>query len=310
MRAVTYHSYGKPDVLELGEVDEPKVGPDWVKIAVRASSVNPVDWKLASGGMDGVLDVFFPVIPGWDVAGVVEEVGPAVTELEVGDEVFGYVRKDAVHGGTYAEKVSAPRGTVARKPAGLSFAEAAALPLAGLTAYQALVHVLDVSEGDTVLVHAAAGGVGSFAVQIAVARGARVIGTASEDNHDYVAGLGAEPIEYGDGMLDRIVELAPDGVDAIFDPIGDDTLAMSPDLLAGGAAGRIVSIADPGVKDLGGHYVFVHPSVPDLEALAALADAGKLTVDIAATYPLADADKAWEDSMGGHTRGKIVLTVD
>ncbi|MBC7594394.1 MAG: NADP-dependent oxidoreductase [Kineosporiaceae bacterium] len=310
MKAIQYRTYGGPEVLEFGEVEEPKIGPDWVKVSVRATSINPVDWKLASGGLDGALDVFFPVTPGWDVAGVVEEVGPAVTELAVGDEVFGYVRKDAVRGGTYAEKVSAPIRTLTHKPANMSFAEAAAIPLAGLTAYQSLVHCLEVGTADTVLVHAAAGGVGSFAVQIAVARGARVIGTASEGNHDYVRGLGGEPVAYGDGLLDRVRQLVPGGVDAIFDTIGGETLAISGDLLARNAAGRVVSIADPGVKELGGTYVFVRPDVDDLDSLADLAQSGKLTVEIAASYPLAEAARAWEASMGGHTRGKIVLTVD
>ncbi|MBK5217137.1 MAG: NADP-dependent oxidoreductase [Propionibacteriales bacterium] len=310
MKAIQYRSYGGSEALEFGEVEEPKIGPDWVKVAVRATSVNPVDWKLASGGLDGALDVFFPVTPGWDVAGIVEEVGPAVTELAVGDEVFGYVRKDAVRGGTYAEKVSAPIRTLTHKPTNMSFAQAAAIPLAGLTAYQSLVHCLKVGEGDTVLVHAAAGGVGSFAVQIAVAQGARVIGTASEDNHDYVRGLGGEPITYGDGLVDRVRQLAPEGVDAIFDTIGGETLALSGDLLADDAAGRVVSIADPGVRELGGAYVFVRPDVDDLNALAGLAQAGKLTVEVAASYPLSEAARAWEASMGGHTRGKIVLIVD
>lgn len=310
MKAILYRSYGGPGVLEFGEVDEPKIGPDWVKVAVRATSINPVDWKLASGGLDGALDTFFPITPGWDVAGIVEEVGPSVTELAVGDEVFGYVRKDAVQGGTYAEKVSAPIRTVTHKPANMSFAQAAAIPLAGLTAYQSLVHCLKVGAGDTVLVHAAAGGVGSFAVQIAVAQGARVIGTASEGNHDYVRGLGGEPVTYGEGLVDRVRQLSPDGVDAIFDSVGGETLALSQDLLADDAAGRVVSIADPGVKELGGTYVFVRPNVDDLDALADLAQSGKLTVEIAASYPLSEAAHAWEASMGGHTRGKIVLTVD
>lgn len=310
MKAIQYRTYGGPEVLEFGEVEEPKIGPDWVNVAVRAASINPVDWGLASGGLDGALDVFFPVTPGWDVAGVVEEVGAAVTELAVGDEVFGYVRKDAVRGGTYAEKVGAPIRTLTHKPNNMSFAEAAAIPLAGLTAYQSLVHCLEVGAGDTVLVHAAAGGVGSFAVQIAVAQGARVIGTASEVNHAYVRGLGGEPVTYGDGLADRVRQLAPDGVDAIFDTVGGETLALSGDLLAANAAGRVVSIADPGVKELGGTYVFVRPNVDDLEALAGLAQSGKLAVEIAASYPLAEAARAWEAGMGGHTRGKIVLTVD
>nr|WP_254450969.1 NADP-dependent oxidoreductase [Aeromicrobium stalagmiti] len=292
----------------MTDVDEPKVGPDWVKVQVKATSVNPVDWKIASGGLDGALDTFFPVTPGWDVAGVVEAVGPAVTSLAPGDEVFGYVRKDAVHGGTYAEKVAAPIRTLAKKPANASFAEAAAIPLAGLTAFQALVHALDVAGDDVVLIHGASGGVGSFAVQIARSLGARVIGTASEGNHDYLRDLGAEPVEYGDGLVDRVRAIAPDGVTAVLDLNGGD-LDVSPELLADGSAGRIASIIDPAVKDLGGHYVFVHPDAADLDELAELFDDGTLTVQIAETFPLAETQKAWELSQEGHTRGKIVITV-
>lgn len=310
MKAVVYRKYGGPEVLELTEVDEPKVGPDWVKIAVRATSVNPVDWKVASGGLDGALDTTFPVTPGWDVAGVVEEVGPAVTRLAPGDEVYGYVRKDAVHGGTYAEKVSAPIRTVTEKPKNLSFEEAAAVPLTGLTAYQSLVHHLRLQPGETVLIHAAAGGVGAFAVQIARSLGARVIGTASEENHDYLRELGAEPFTYGDDLPGRVRAYMPEGVDAVFDLIGGDTLAQTTALLSDSSFGRVVSIADPGVKEMGGHYVFVHPDVDDLDALTELIEAGKLCVDIAETFALKDTDRAWEDSMGGHTRGKIVITID
>lgn len=193
MKAITYRTYGGPDVLEYGDVPDPKLGPDTVLIRVKAASVNPVDWKIQAGYLDGVMDTVFPVIPGWDVAGVVEEAGVGVTEFAPGDEVIGYAREDFVSRGTFAEYVAAPVRTLARKPVGLSFEEAAGLPLAGLTAYQALTRALNVGSGDTVLVHAAAGGVGSLAVQIARALGARVIGTASERNHDYLRGLGAEP---------------------------------------------------------------------------------------------------------------------
>lgn len=307
MKAITYSAHGAP--LELTEVDEPKIGPDWVKIAVKATSVNPVDWKVAGGGLDPYLDTFFPATPGWDVAGVVESVGAAVTTLVPGDEVFGYVRKDAVHGGTYAEKVSAPIRTIAKKPASLSFAEAAAVPLAGLTAYQALVHHLRIETGETVLIHGASGGVGSFGVQIARAHGVRVLGTASEANHDYLRGLDAFPFTYGEGLVDRVRAQFPEGVDAVLDLNGSD-LAVSPDLLSDTSFGRIASVIDPQVKALGGHYVFVHPDVSDLESLADLIDSGKLSVEIAETFALADTQAAWELSQKGHTRGKIVITVD
>ncbi len=311
MRAVTYREYGGTEVVRVEEVDDPKLGPDGVLVDVRAASVNPVDWKVASGGMDSMLDVFFPVVPGWDVAGVVAAVGPAVQHLAPGDEVYGYVRKDAVHGGTYAEKVVAPVRTVAPKPSTLDFGEAAAVPLAGLTAYQAVVHRLSVGEGQTVLIHAASGGVGSFAVQIARAHGARVIGTASEENHDYLRELGAEPVTYGEGLEARVRELAPDGVDAVVDLVGGEALQQSPGLLAPGADGQLVSVIDPAVTfDLGGSYLFVSPDANDLAALARMADAGQLTVEVAARYPLDDVAQAWDESMAGHTRGKIVLTTD
>lgn len=309
MKAITYSSYGGAEVLELTDVDEPKIGPDWVKVAVKASSVNPVDWKIAAGGLDGALDVFFPVIPGWDVSGVVEAVGPAVTTLAPGDEVFGYLRKDAVHGGTLAEKVAAPIRTLAKKPQTASFEQAAAIPLAGLTAFQALVHVLDVGPDDVVLIHGASGGVGSFAVQIATSLGARVLGTASEGNHDYLRGLGAEPVEYGDGLVERVRAGVPDGVTAVLDLNGGD-LAVSPALLAEGSGSRLASIIDPVVNEMGGQYVFVRPDVDDLDELAELFDDGTLTVEMAATFPLAETQKAWELSQDGHTRGKIVITVE
>lgn len=309
MKAVTFAEYGGPEKLTYGEVDDPKVGPDWVRVAVRATSVNPVDWKIASGGLDSALDVVLPAIPGWDVAGVVTEVGPAHRDLRVGDEVYGYLRKDAVHGGTYAEQVAAPRATLALKPSSLSFEEAAAVPLAGLTAFQALEDALQVGADDVVLVHGASGGVGVFAVQIAAARGARVIGTASEANHDFVRELGGEPVAYGDGLADRVRALAPDGVTAVLDTRGGDALTTAPDVLADQHQGRVASIADPAVAELGGTYVFVHPDVDDLAALATLADAGDLRVPIASTYPLERVADAWRESMEGHVRGKIVLTV-
>lgn len=307
MRAITYTEFGGPEVLTHGETDDPTVGPDTVLVRVRASSVNPVDHKVRAGYLAGAIDTFFPVVPGWDVAGVVEAVGPAITEFTVGDEVYGYVRADVVHGGTLAELVAAPVRTLARKPASLSFVEAAAVPLAGLTAYQALVHALAVGEGDVVLVSGASGGVGSFAVQIAVSRGARVIGTASEGNHDYVRSLGAEPTTYGDGLLDRLRALAPGGLDAAFDLFGGDDLTAATSLLHDRT--RVASVADASVTEQGGHYVFVRPSAPDLDALTALADAGTLHVEVAETFPLERAADAHRAVEGGHVRGKVVVTV-
>ena len=307
MRAITYSRYGGADVLELTEQPIPKVGADTVLVRVRAASVNPVDWKLRQGYLDAVMDVHFPVVPGWDVAGVVERVGLDTPEYQVGDEVFGYVRKDWVHGGTFAQYVSAPVRTLARKPVTLSFEEAAAVPLAGLTAYQS-IRRSGVTAGQTVLVHAAAGGVGGFAVQIAKALGATVVGTASESNHEFLRGLGAEPVTYGDGLVERVRAVAPEGVDVVLDYGSPDAVATAPALLRAG--GTIASIVDAKARDeLGGHYVWVRPDSADLAALGALVDDGKVRVEVARVFDLADAAAAHEASASGHVRGKVVVRV-
>ncbi|WP_421735754.1 NADP-dependent oxidoreductase [Cellulomonas sp.] len=308
MRAITYSRYGGPDVLELTEQPTPKVGADSVLVRVRAASVNPVDWMVRAGHLDALMDVTFPAVPGWDVAGVVERVGLDTPEYQVGDEVYGYVRRDWVQGGTFAEYVAAPVRTLARKPVSLSFEEAAAVPLAGLTAYQTIRRA-GVRAGQTVLVHAAAGGVGSFAVQIARSLGARVIGTASARNHEYLRGLGAEPVEYGDGLVDRVRALASEGVDVVLDFGGDDLVGTSRALLAEG--GTVASIVNAAARDeLGGQYVWVRPSTEDLDALTALIDAGTVTVDVAEVFELADAAAAHETIQTGHVRGKVVVRVD
>ncbi|GAB3210405.1 NADP-dependent oxidoreductase [Marinactinospora endophytica] len=308
MKAVVYDRYGGPEVLRVAEVPDPKVGPDSVLIRMRATSVNPVDWKVREGYLDGLLDAFFPVIPGWDVAGVVEQPGPAVSEFAPGDEVIGYAREDVVRRGTYAQKIAAPVRALARKPRNLSWAQAASLPLVGLTAYQALVHHLKVGADDVLLVHAAAGGVGSVAVQIARSRGARVIGTASERNHDFLRSLGAEPVAYGDGLVERVRELVPDGVTAVFDTIGGEALKATPELTAPGA--RVASVVETSVTDLGGDYVFVRPDSADLTALVELVEAGKLTVEVSEVFPLEEAAEAQRRNAEGHTRGKIAIEID
>ncbi|QTD97546.1 NADP-dependent oxidoreductase [Streptomyces cyanogenus] len=308
MKGISYRRYGGPEVLEYGELRDPKVGPDQVLVKVRAAAVNPVDWKCREGYLDPVLDAVFPVIPGWDVSGVVVQPGAAVTEFAVGDEVIGYVREDFLSRGTFAEYVAAPVRTLARKPRRLSFEEAAGLPLAGLTAYQVLVKALEVKRGETVLVHAAAGGVGSLAVQLAAHLGARVIGTAGERHHDHVRALGGEPVAYGDGLAERVRGLAPEGVEAVFDTIGGDTLKTSANLIA--PEGRLASIADPEVVAYGGRYCFVRPDAEDLRHLSHLADQGVVTVHVQQTFPLTRTADAHRLSQEGHTRGKIVVTVE
>lgn len=307
MRAMTYDHYGDDSVLELTDQPMPKVGPGEVLVRVKTASVNPVDWKLMGGGLDQLMDVYFPVIPGWDVAGVVERVGIDTPEFAAGDEVFAYARKDVVHGGTFAEYVTVPVRALARKPAALDWAAAGALPLAGLTAYQSLSR-LHVGPLDTVLIHNGAGGVGSLAVQIATAMGATVIASSSPANHGYLRELGAaHAVAYGDGLVDAVRAVAPAGVDVVLDYVGgveEQTLAV----LAEG--GRHGSIADPSVLEHGGHWFWVRPSGSDLDALAGLVDAGTLRVDVADTYPLERLADAFGASREGHVRGKLVLTVD
>ncbi len=311
MKAITYSRYGGPDVLEYREdAPDPKVGPDSVLVKVRAASVTPVDWKCREGYLDGILDPVFPVTPGWDVSGVVVRPGASVSEYAVGDEVIGYVREDFLSRGTFAEYVAAPVRTLARKPRNLSFEEAAGLPLVGLTAYQVLARSLGVRTGETVLVHAAAGGVGSVAVQLARRHlgAAHVIGTASVRNHDFVRELGGEPVTYGEGMADRVRRLAPGGVDAVFDTVGGDTLKDSVELLAPG--GRLVSIADPDVVGFGGQYYFVRPDAADLAHLSELVEQHVVSLHVSETFPLERAAEAHRLNAEGRTRGKIVVTVD
>ncbi|MER6395083.1 NADP-dependent oxidoreductase [Kitasatospora sp. NPDC001603] len=307
MKAIAIRRYGGPEVVEYTDLPDPKVGPDSVLVEVRAAGVNPVDWRVRDGALDGLLDVHFPLVMGWDAAGVVRAVGGGVTEFAPGDEVYGYVRKDSVEHGTYAELVAAPVRTLARRPAALDWAQSGGLPLAGLTALQGL-RALRVTAGETVLVHAAAGGVGHLAVQIAKAFGARVIGTAGERNHDYLRGLGAEPVAHGEGLAERVRALAPGGVDAALDLVGGGAVEVSAALVADPS--RIASVTDYRVKALGGHYVWVRPDAAGLAELAALADDGRLTVTVASTFPLAQAGSAQALSAEGRTRGKIVLLVD
>lgn len=307
MRAAIYDNFGGADVLDVREVEDPPVGPDTVLVRVRATSVNPVDWKIREGYLQGAYPHHLPIVPGWDVAGVVEAVGPAVvTGVQVGDEVFGYVRRDDVKHGTAAELVPAPERTVTEKPASLSFEEAAAVPLAGLTAYQALTEALDVQAGDRVLVHAAAGGVGHLAVQIAVALGAEVVATASPRNHDFLRDLGAtEVVDYHAGPVSEQLSMP---ADAVLDLVGGDALTDAPNQVKD--VTRVASIIDAAtVLEMGGRYVFVRPERAHLDALARLADEGKLRVEVADRLPLdriADAHRASQD---GHVRGKVVVTV-
>lgn len=300
---MTYSEYGSTDVLQLTEQPTPKLGPGCVLIRGERASVNPVDWKLMAGGLDGMMDVVFPVVPGWDVAGVVEAVGPDTPEFSPGDRVASYGRKDVVHGGTYAELVALPATSVARIPEGVSADVAAGLPLTGLTALRSL-ETLELTGDDTLLIHAASGGVGYLAAQLARSRGATVIGTASRRNHDKLRAIGVTPVEYGEGLVDRVRELAPEGVDAVADFVGDvreQTLAVLSE------GGRHVSIADPSVEEVGGRWVWVRPDGARLQQLLDAVAAGELDVEIDRAFALPEAGRAMDTSAEGSANGKLII---
>jgi NADPH2:quinone reductase len=308
MKAVEYSQFGGADVLRVvDDRPEPHIGPDSVLVKVVAVGLNPVDYKVREGYLQGLIDTTLPAVPAWDVAGVVVKAGLDTPELAEGDEILAYARKDTVGDGTLAEYVSVPVRTAAKKPAGLTFEQAAALPLAGLTALQT-VRRSGLGAGSTVLVHAAAGGVGSIAVQLAVRAGARVIGTASARNHDYLRSLGAEPVAYGDGLVDAVRALAPECVDVILDYVGGQAIDTAADLLASG--GTIVSITDARARtELGGQYAWVRPDPAGLAELADLVAQGAVRVEIAETFDLDHAADAFRSLEQGHTRGKIVVTI-
>lgn len=309
MKAVALTEFGEPDVLSVQDLPEPLVGPDVVLVEVRAAGVNPVDFKIRQGHLRGAFPHHTPLIPGWDAAGVVRAAGPAVRDYRVGDEVLGYVREDHVQHGTYAELVAAPERTLAHKPAGLGFDRAAALPLAGLTALQTL-NAVRVGRGDTVLVHAAAGGVGHLGVQIAQQLGAsRVLGTASERNHAFLRELGAQPVTYGPELAERVAELVGgDGkVDAVVDFAGGRALQDSPGLVR--EVSRHGSVLDAQTAlGQGGQYVFVRPDSQQLAWLADLAARDALRVELARELPLDEAAAAHRLLEDAHVRGKVVLT--
>ena len=315
MRAVVQHSFGGPDVLRVEEVPRPVPLPTEVLVRVHAAGINPVDWKTRVGGaMAGVLGEP-PFTLGWDVSGVVAEVGFGVTTLKVGDEVYGMPWFPRAVGG-YAEYVTAPARQFARKPATISHEQAAAVPLAALTAWQALVDTADVQPGQRVLIHAAAGGVGHFAVQFAKHLGAHVTGTASRSRHDWLTALGAD--ELIDYTTTRFEEAAKD-IDVVIDLVGDarhNTSTRSLDVLRPG--GLIVAIpagVSPQLlqaaqkRGLRTSAFLVEPDGPALARIAALIDAGEVKVEVEEVFPLEQAAQAHTRGESDRTRGKLVLRV-
>lgn len=307
MRAISPRTWGGPEVLELIEVDRPDPIATEILVRVHAAAINPTDWKSRQTGAGYWQD---PPILGYDVAGVVEQVGPGVTLYQPGDEVFGmpWFPRQA---GAYAQYVTAPARQFARKPVNLNHVEAAALPLAALTAWQSLIETGRLRAGQRVLIHAAAGGVGHLAVQIAKAHGAHVVGTASASKHQFVRDLGAdEMIDYA--TID-FVEAVRD-VDIVLDTIGGDYGPRSLRVLRPG--GILVSLTEDGPVEEAARlgvragFTLVEPDYAGLRQIAALAEAGHLRPAIDTVLPLEQAAKAHELSETGRTTGKIVLTVE
>lgn len=286
-------------MLHLADVEEPHAGQGQVRLRVEAAAVNPSDHKIRSGALPYMAPKSFPVVPGVEVAGVVDEVGEGVTGLAVGDEVLGWTQT-----GAYAEYAVA--SAVAAKPSPLSWETAAALPVALETSSRVL-DLLALGRGETLLLHGAAGSVGGIAVQLAVARGITVVGTASPANHEYLRSLGAEPVAYGQGLADRVRAAAPQGIDAVFDAAGKGALPVSIEL-RGGTTERIVAIVDlPGAREAGVAFSSAVHSAAVVEKHVGLAVDGRLRVPIAGVFPLADAARAHELSEAGHVPGKLVL---
>lgn len=310
MRAIRIHEYGGPEVLRFEDAPDPSLGDDDVLVRVRAAGVNPVDWKAREGMLKARA---LPMIPGWDVSGVVLATGAKAMHFLKGEDVFGNV--DLARDGAYAEIVAVRQSALAKKPESIDHVRAAAVPIAALTAWQTLFDAAPgyqgahLQPGQTVLVHAAAGGVGSFAVQLAKDHGARVIGTCSGDHAAYVRSLGAdEVIDYQKTHFEEVVR----DVDVVLDLVGGEVQARSWGVLKQG--GILVSTTQPpaaakknGVR---GGFVLVQPSADELRSIATMIDAGKLRVEVSKVFPLAEARAAQELSRAGHVRGKIVLRVE
>lgn len=315
MKAIVIESFGDVEKLHFDEVPTPQPGDNEVQIQILYTGVNPVDWKIREGYLKKKFPHEFPIILGWDAAGIVTATGKNVRKLKKGDEVFAYCRKPTVKWGTYAEFTCFDADNVALKPKNINFAQAAGVPLAGLTAWQALFDFAKLKKGETILIHAGAGGVGGLAIAFAKNAGANVITTASTENHAYVKKLGAHhAIDYRKNNFDQeLKKLAPQGVDVVLDTIGGDTLIKSLDVLK--PQGRLVSIIeqlDPKIaqdKNIRFGYVFVSPNGLQLKQIAELIEQGKVLPPNIHELPFSDAKKAQELSKTGHTKGKIVLKV-
>lgn len=315
MRAIVLNEYGDSSKLSLQEIDKPQPQPNEVLIKVAYAGVNPVDFKIREGLLKDRVPNHFPIIPGWDVSGVIEEVGSDVKHLNVGDPVLAYCRKPTIQNGTYAEYVTFFADHVAKKPANISFAQAAAIPLASLTAWQALFDAMHLQAGQKILIQAGAGGVGSYAIQFAKHVGARVASTAREENHDYLKELGAElPIDYTKvDTVQAVRDWSPEGVDAVFELIGGETVKTSWKTIKPG--GFLACITEAPNTTLAaeanayGVYVFVRPDGGQLTNIVELIKNNAIKPPPVKEFSLENAAEAQDDIQKGHTKGKIVLKV-
>jgi NADPH:quinone reductase-like Zn-dependent oxidoreductase len=333
MKAIIAEQYGGPEVLEVAEIDLPHVGPNGILVRVHATSINPVDWKLRAGWLSGYWKLRFPVIWGCDASGVVEKVGSSVTLFKPGDEVYGFKhgKVGETYRGTYAQYAVVPENMLALKPAALSHEEAAAVPLAAVTAWQSLVGLGRIKPGRKVLIHAAAGGVGVFAVQIAKSFGAYVAATASARNHEFVRSLGAdEVIDYSQERIENRLT----GYDVVLDGVGEIVWNSSLKVLRPG--GKLITLTIPTPHGPSGRFQFfstavagvmsgvgrallrgkaflmtqVKPRGGDLEKINVLIEAGKLKPVIEKVYPLAQVAEAHRESEKGHVRGKLIVKIN
>jgi NADPH:quinone reductase-like Zn-dependent oxidoreductase len=308
MKAIVIHEYGGPEILKYEDVPRPEPEDDQLLVRVVAAGVNPVDGMIRSGLFAKNGSRAFPIILGGDVAGVVEKTGSKVTKFKAGDPVFAYVSLD--NSGGYAQYALVKEGEAAPKPKSLTYVEAAAVPIVALTAWQALIDSAKLSAGQTVLIHGGSGGVGSFAVQIAKARGARVIATASTANQDLLKQLGADvAIDYTKTKFEDVAK----NVDVVLDSVGKDTLARSYGVVKkGGFIVTLVARIDQAELDkhgIRGASLGVEPDRNELSEIGKLIDEKKIKVIVSQTFPLSEAIKAQEQIATGHTRGKIVLKV-
>jgi NADPH:quinone reductase-like Zn-dependent oxidoreductase len=302
-RAVVFESFGDADVLRIVDGKSPSVGAGEVRVQIKAAGLQPFDARYRAGWFDPYVPAYFPQTLGNEFAGVVDQVGEGVVDFSPGDEVLGFVWQAA-----YAEAVVVPADQIVAKPQAMPWTEAGALSASGQTAHTALQE-LGVGPDDTLLIHAAAGGVGSFAVQLARELGAKVIGTASQRNHDYLRELGAEPITYGNGLIDRVRQAAPGGIDVALDAHGgDEAIGTSVELVADRQ--RIGTLSGyRAAEELGIQMIGTQRSQERLAELVDLYSKGRLKVFVHKSFPLDAVADAHREVETGHVRGKVVLTV-